>query len=324
MSARGLLVVASCAVLAAMVAGAAPVDSPASGPVAAYQAPLATKAPLLAIARAGSRLVAVGDYGVVVLSDDEGRTWRQAASVATREMLTAVTFVDARQGFAVGHGGALLQTTDAGETWTTNYAAGADSVLLSVYFDNAGHGIAVGAFGLALATNDGGRSWKAFIVGDGDDRDRHLNAIFALPGGPLLIAAEGGTVFRSTDAGRTWSALRLPYNGSLWGGIALRDGAALVYGMRGHALQSRDQGRTWVDAATGTDQSWSGGVELADGTIVLVGLGGAVATSTDGGKTFRTAIRPERQTFAAAISGASGQLVVVGLAGVGNHSFAAR
>ena len=57
---------------------------PPSAPSFAYQARLAAKAPLLAIAQAGTRLVAVGDYGVIVLSDDQGRTWRQATSAWTR------------------------------------------------------------------------------------------------------------------------------------------------------------------------------------------------------------------------------------------------
>ena len=308
-------------VAAALVVGAASSAPPA--PVAAFKAPLAAKAPLLGMARAGPRFVAVGDHGVIVLSDDNGRTWRQAGTVPTRQMLTAVTFVDAKRGFSVGHGGVVLQTVDGGETWTHNHEAGADVVLLSVWFENANHGIVVGAFGFASATHDGGRTWKEFSIGEGEDQDRHLNAVFALPGVALFIAAEAGTLLRSTDGGATWTKVRLPYNGSLWGGIALR-GGAVVFGMRGHALLSTDQGRTWTDAPTGTDQSWSGGLQLADGAIVLVGLGGAVARSTDGGRSFATTIRPERQTSAAIAEGAPGQLVIVGLNGVGGLPAAAK
>lgn len=294
--------------------------APAKPQVSAYHAALATKAPLLAITRAGTRMVAVGDWGVVVLSDDDGRTWRQAKSVATRSMLTSVAFVDPRRGFAVGHGGTVLETTDGGETWSRNHDAGADVVLLAVWFENADHGIAAGAFGFAMATHDGGRTWKEFTPGEGDDRDRHLNAVFAVPGGPMFIAAEAGTVFRSGDGGRSWTALRLPYDGSLWGGMALKDGDVLVHGMRGHVLRSPDQGKTWIDVPTGTDQSWTGGLQLPDGTIALVGLGGAVATSTDGARTFRTVIRPERQTLSAVTAGQPGRLVVAGLTGIGTHS----
>lgn len=297
--------------------------TPAKAAASAFQARLATKAPLLAVARAGTRLVAVGDWGTVVLSDDLGKTWRQAKSVATRSMLTSVAFVDAKRGYAVGHGGTVLETSDGGETWTRNHDAGADVVLLTIWFENADHGIAAGAFGFAMSTHDGGRTWKEFTPGAGDDRDRHLNAVFAAPGGPVFIAAEAGTVFRSSDGGASWATLRLPYDGSLWGGMALKGGGVLVHGMRGHVLSSADQGKTWIDVPTGTDKSWTGGLQLADGTIVLVGLGGAVATSTDDARTFRTTIRPERQTLSAVTIGPPGQLVVAGLTGIGTHALAA-
>ena len=221
-------------------------------------------------------------------------------------MLTAVTFADANRGWAVGHGGTVLHTADGGENWALQHAAGADVTLLSVWFENASHGIAVGAFGHAMETSDGGRTWTKLAVGEGDDRDRHLNGIFAMPGGPLFIAAESGTVFRSTDNGKTWATLRLPYAGSIWGGMPLRDGTAIVYGMRGHVLHTADQGRTWSDVPTGADQSFSGGVQLADGTIVLVGLGGVIARSSDGGRSFESTIRPERQNYAAVARGGAG------------------
>jgi photosystem II stability/assembly factor-like uncharacterized protein len=295
----------------------------APSPTPAFKGRLATKAPLLAVAPAGPRLVAVGDYGVILLSDDAGATWRQATAVATRNMLTAVAFADANRGWAVGHGGTVLHTADGGESWTLQHAAGADVTLLSVWVENASHGIAVGAFGHAMETSDGGRTWAKLAVGEGDDRDRHLNGIFAVAGGPLLIAAESGTVFRSTDNGKTWTTLRLPYAGSVWGGLALRDGAALVYGMRGHVLHTADQGRTWVDVPTGADQSFTSGIQLADGTVVLVGLGGIIARSRDG-RSFESILRPERQNYTAVGAGAPGWLVVVGLAGVASLEFSTK
>ncbi|MCL4761358.1 MAG: glycosyl hydrolase, partial [Burkholderiales bacterium] len=142
--------------LAAAAGHAVPAAAP--GHESAFRAPLAAKAPLLSIARAGARLVAVGDFGVVVLSDDDGRSWRQAQAVATRQMLTSVAFVDAQRGYAVGHGGTVLATADGGETWTRLHDAGVDDVLLSVWFGSAQRGLAVGAFGFALATADGGRT----------------------------------------------------------------------------------------------------------------------------------------------------------------------
>ncbi len=79
--------------------------------------PLASHVVLLGIARAGSRHVAVGERGIIVLSDDDGRSWRQAV-VPVSVTLTAVTFPTAAQGWAVGHSGAILHSDDGGTHWT--------------------------------------------------------------------------------------------------------------------------------------------------------------------------------------------------------------
>jgi photosystem II stability/assembly factor-like uncharacterized protein len=264
--------------------------------------------------RAGARLVAVGDYGMVLLSDDGGAHWRQAAQVTTRDTLTAAAFVDAQRGFAVGHGGTVLRTQDGGETWSHAFSAGADVTLLSVGFQDAQRGYAVGAFGYAAQTRDGGSTWVRVDVGEGDDHDRHLNAVFG-NASAAYVAAEGGTVFRIGPDGR-FVPSRLAYKGSMWGGLLLRDGTVLVFGMRGHAFRSTDQGVTWTEVATGSDQSFTAGVELPGGNVALVGLGGAVAVSRDAGRTFTTAIQPDRQAYSGVAEGANGALAIVGLGGV--------
>ena len=145
----------------------------------AVQGPQALRAVLLDVARAGARLVAVGERGVVLLSDDNGATWRQAAAVAVSASLTAVQFVDERNGWAVGHAGVVLRSEDGGEHWTLQLdgkraaalelqaaeasaderrlaaaqrllADGADKPLLALSFADAQHGLVVGAYGLLL------------------------------------------------------------------------------------------------------------------------------------------------------------------------------
>ncbi|HJV93238.1 MAG TPA: glycosyl hydrolase, partial [Azonexus sp.] len=100
------------------LSGAAQAQAPAApAPLqirAAAPSSAATLAPMLGAARAGQRIVAVGDYGIVLLSDDQGKTFRQAASVPISSTLTAVSFADARNGWAVGHWGAILRTSDGG------------------------------------------------------------------------------------------------------------------------------------------------------------------------------------------------------------------
>lgn len=301
MSARTLWAGALAALIlgVAVCAASAP---PASAPELAFKAPQSQRAPMLGAARAGQRLVAVGDYGTVLLSDDAGQSWRQAVRVATRETLTAVSFVGDKDGWAVGHGGIVMATHDGGENWEPLYSAGADVVLFSVHFSDARNGLAVGAFGHAMASRDGGRSWRKLALGQGGQSDRHLYHIFAGADSALWVTAEAGGLFRSSDGGDSFTAFSLPYKGSIWGGLALKDGALVVWGMRGHVLHSADQGRSWRDVKSGTDQAFTAGVQLASGELVLAGLGGVVARSHDGGHTFNTQTRPERQSHTALLA----------------------
>ena len=59
-------------------------------PRAALKEPLATQVVFLGLAGVGERVVAVGERGVVIYSDDAGESWTQA-DVPVRATLTAVS-----------------------------------------------------------------------------------------------------------------------------------------------------------------------------------------------------------------------------------------
>ena len=69
----------------------------------------ATQARLFGITHAGDRLVAVGQRGFVLYSDDWGDSWQQA-SVPVRSTLLTSYFVDAQTGWAAGHDGVVLHS----------------------------------------------------------------------------------------------------------------------------------------------------------------------------------------------------------------------
>ena len=141
-------------IIAFLTLGAGATESTAPEPAVASER--AASSLLLGVAEAGPRLVAVGHWGHVVLSDDGGESWRQAKSVPTRATLTAVYFVDARQGWAVGHDAIILHSNDGGESWQLQqFAPDLETPLFSLWFENARHGLAVGAYGMAFRTRDG-------------------------------------------------------------------------------------------------------------------------------------------------------------------------
>jgi photosystem II stability/assembly factor-like uncharacterized protein len=283
----------------------------------ALRSDLAIRSLLLDVDRAGDRLVAVGAWGHVVLSDDDGLTWRQARSVPTRRTLTSVSFPDAQHGWAVGHDAVVIHSSDGGETWVRQFdAADEEATLLSVWFENARHGFAVGSFGLMLETRDGGATWSRRRLGKPGEEDPHLNEIFRGPEGSLFVAAEFGRVYRTLDGGATWQRFETGYEGSMWGGIALPDGDLLVYGLRGHAFRSEDLGETWREVETGTEQSIQDASMLPGGVLALVGLGGLMEQSRDEGRTFEVGYVPDRRGIAAVTPGRGTEVLLFGERGV--------
>ncbi|HEX7383891.1 MAG TPA: YCF48-related protein [Burkholderiaceae bacterium] len=305
--------IATLLVGAALAAAAAaqPSDSAKLRQSPAVHFAAAASAPLLGAARAGERIVAVGARGVVLLSDDAGKRWRQAQAVPVRSTLTDVHFVDAQRGWAVGHDGVILASADGGEHWRVQRVdTSVDRPLFSVSFLDAQRGVAVGLWSLILVTGDGGAHWqevKPPKPPDGGKADRNLFHVFADRAGTLYVAAERGTVLRSKDAGATWDYLDTGYKGSLWSGLALGDDGLVVAGLRGSVFRSDDHGATWQAVASGTKSSITD-LQRVGADLVGVGLDGALLRSSDGGRSFKAAQREDRLALTAVVAAPGGAL----------------
>ena len=83
--------------------------------VPAISSKFAAESPLIGIAKAGGRIVAVGLRGHIVYSDDGGKLWTQA-QVPVSSDLVSISFPDEKNGWATGHGGVVLHTGDGGKT----------------------------------------------------------------------------------------------------------------------------------------------------------------------------------------------------------------
>lgn len=279
----------------------------------------ATREMMLSAALAGKRIVAVGNRGVVLLSDDDGKTYRQARSVPVDSTLTSVAFADAHIGWAVGHWGVVLKTEDGGETWALQRSdTSVDQPLFSVYFKSGQEGWAVGLWSLVLHTVDGGATWSTITLPPppgARKADRNLYAIFRDTRGDLFIACEQGRVLRSTDGGASWSYLETGYTGSFWTGTVLADGTALVAGLRGSIYRSADGGRTWSAAKNNSKSSVTDVLQLPDRTIVAVALDGVSLISRDDGVSFTSTQRKDRVALTTAVATAAGTPLYLSAAG---------
>jgi len=293
-------------------AGAAGTARPLE-PTPAVASPIAGEAMVLGAAWAGARTVAVGEQGVVLLSDDLGRTSRQARQVPLSSTLTAVAFADAEHGWAVGHWGAILATADGGETWRIQRIDTAeDRPLFAVHFFDPQRGVAVGLWSLVLTTDDGGRTWvqQTLAPPPGSTRaDANLLSLFADARGTLWATGERGLVLRSTDQGRTWVYRSTGYAGSLWAGIALADDTLVVGGQRGSVYRSADAGQHWTRVELDNKSSVTG-FAAGGAEVLLVGLDGLRATSKDAGQHFTVSVRPDRLALTTALRTPAGGWLV--------------
>jgi photosystem II stability/assembly factor-like uncharacterized protein len=276
-------------------------------------APVAARSLLLGVARAGDQIVAVGQFGIVVVSADHGRTWKQVI-VPTRAMLTAVAFVDARRGWAVGHEGVIVATDDGGTTWQRqDPGTDLDTVFFDVFFLDPQKGFAAGAYGKLLATADGGKTWTARKAAE---EDLHFYKMTGTSDGRLYLAGENGTLLASADTGRTWRRIAQPYAGSLYGAIPITGARLVIFGLRGHILRSEDAGANWADQDAEIKINLTASVQLRDGITVLAGQGGNFFVSRDYGRGFQH-WKPSNfgASIAALIETADGALLTVGEGG---------
>jgi len=339
-SASGLLL---AAMLAAPATGAGFVDQ-LDAP--AMQSPLAARSLLQGVAKAGGRVVAVGQRGHVVYSADGGTSWKQA-SVPVSSDLTAVFFIDEKQGWAVGHDGVILHTADSGEQWELQLSGraandllvsamerkvaaepasadarkllaeaqryreqGADKPFLDVWFADAQNGYAVGAYNLVVRTRDGGKTWEPWF--DRTDNPKFLNLYAIRPAaGELFIAGEGGLVLRLDGATQRFRALPVPYNGSFFGVTDARS-SVVVFGLRGNAYRSDDRGATWTKVDSGLPASIVCAASGGDGTTLLADVGGRVSATSDGGRTFGKVALSVTMPLTGIADAGGGKFAVVG------------
>lgn len=242
-----------------------------------------TRLLLLDAVSTGQRMIAVGERGSILLSDD-GQHWRAAQTIGS-STLTALT----RRGslvWAVGHDATILKSTDSGASWRrVHFAPDAQRPLLDITFIDNTRGFAVGAYGFFLETRDAGEHWTERNI---SASDLHYNAIVLLGNGTLLIAGEAGTLLRSTDAGQNWQALTSPYAGSWFGVVAINDKTALIMGLRGKLYRTEDAGVHWTALPNNTTAALMGGRALLNGTVVVAGNDGVILTSTDEARTFKS------------------------------------
>jgi photosystem II stability/assembly factor-like uncharacterized protein len=299
----------------------------------------------------GNRLVAVGEHGAIIYSDDNGERWVQA-KVPVNVALNCVAFATPEIGWAAGHYGIILNTVDGGRSWQTqlngiqvnqlalqaaedpsvatnpspaapmalrraqHFAAGGPyQPFLTLLALSPQKAIIFGANRMTVLTNDGGQHWQDWSLHI-YDRLSHNIYSSAVIGSDYYLAGEFGEVFVSKDGGATFLPLTSPSNTTLFGILGAKDGGVIVYGVAGNAFRSTDDGKTWNNININTQDNLTGGRVLNTGSMVLVNEAGLVFESTDNGATFQTLSGIQPIPFFDIQEAPDGSLIAVGVAGV--------
>jgi photosystem II stability/assembly factor-like uncharacterized protein len=286
--------------------------------VIAPNAPLLTANLYLDVARAGTRVVAVGDRGSIIYTDDEGAHWRKAES-PTGVLLTAVCFSDSRNGWAVGHDAVVVGTRDGGSTWQVQYS----DVL----------GAADEAEDTMAEEEDFSDEEYSDDYYDEDYDDFGEEELAAdTSGAPLLditciskdraVAVGGyGYLLETANGGNSWSKVvdRMDNeNGWHLNAIAHVPGSntLIAAGEKGLLFRSRDNGLSWKSLQSPYDGSFFGVTAMKDGSVVAYGLQGNLWISRDQGDSWRQVQTGVTRGINDAAQLDDGTLVLVGGAGV--------
>lgn len=252
---------------------------------------------LLDVARCGRQLLAVGEFGLIAASGDEGKTWRQLPA-PTSVTLTAISCANERVGWVVGHDGVILATADGGAHWIKQLDGAA--INQQVLDAAKARQEQVQALGSQSQKNRDLLEHAQDLLADAQA------AVAAGPSRPLMsvrvvdtrtafAAGAYGQLLRTLDAGKTWTyigdRLHNP-TGLHLNSIELgRNGELYIAAEAGTIFRSRDRGQTW----TRTDVGYSGnlyGVVAAPAAIVAYGFRGHLFRSTDGGTTWQPVASP--------------------------------
>jgi photosystem II stability/assembly factor-like uncharacterized protein len=198
---------------------------------------------------------ASGAVGLILHSQDQGKTWRQPKSNTTQE-LYGIWGSSENNIYIVGARGTILRSVDKGKTWERQQS----NTKMALY----------GVFGVSATK---------------DTIQRHLG-VFGVSAKEIYVVGEAGTIVRTKDSGKTWEELTsntAQTLSTIWGASAKNLYAA---GLRGTLLRSIDEGKTWEAQTTPAKEKLCAIYQAKASDLLLV-ENESVLQSIDGGKTWK-------------------------------------
>jgi photosystem II stability/assembly factor-like uncharacterized protein len=202
-----------------------------------------------------------------------------AISQGADKPIFKIYFLDDKRGYAVGAYGMVLNTLDGGKTWTHRLETIENDSFYHV-FDFAP---LPGEKRFFLAGEAG-----TFLVADvsGPYEERHAKKVHSIPwegsfftsvdtaDGAIVVGGLRGRMFRTADAGQTWTVSEKPPTSSIVDSTRLPDGSLIAVGIAGEVLRSTDNGNNFEKLPIGTGGRIYAVAEGPEGTLLVGGPDG--------------------------------------------------
>lgn len=312
--------------------------------IPAYTSERAAQGMLLDVITVGERLVAVGERGHIVYSDDVGKSWVQA-TVPVYVTMTAVHFPSAQKGWAVGHDGVILHSDDGGATWRKQldgYAINEKSLTLAQKNVGQARQILQDVNNSEEAESQDWRNMAAEALDEAEFKlDSAKEDSEVGPAKPLLDVwfkneQEGfaigayGIFLHTENAGESWELWSARLNNAddfhLNAISASSNGSVLIAGESGALFRSQDGGQTWDRLESPYLGPFYGLLMVpaesqADDTILAFGLKGNLYRSSDFGVNWNQVDSgTQAALYGGTVVGNGDVVTIVGSAGVVLHS----
>ncbi|MES9968547.1 MAG: YCF48-related protein [Candidatus Thiodiazotropha sp.] len=286
---------------------------------------MASHSLLLDIELVKSKLIAVGERGHILISNDQAGSWAQA-QVPVRSTLTASFFSDEKNGWVVGHDGVVLRTNDGGLSWVKQL----DGRLVNrLMYEHAKMLFDETEAVMITATDDQLKALELRLENLTTTIEDAESFIDEGPSRPFLdiwfknslegfIVGAFGLFLHTQDGGESWTPWfdKLDLTDAFHLNVISRIGESLyIAGEAGLLYRSDDWGQSWNMLESPYEGPFFGAVEAGEHRVIVYGLRGNAFTSSDQGNTWRAI---ETGTDASLFGGLrldDGSVVLVGVGG---------